>query len=52
MSSESKGNFSQSNLEAQLSAFAFCIACGAVSLPAALLVARLCAIRGICSDRA
>jgi FHS family L-fucose permease-like MFS transporter len=42
-----KGIFSLSNLEAQLSAFAFFIAYGAVSLPAALLVARLRAIRGI-----
>lgn len=42
-----KNIFSLSNTEAQLSAFAFFIAYGLVSLPAALLVRRLRAVRGI-----
>lgn len=39
--------FDLSNLEAQLSAFAFFIAYGAFSIPAALLLARLQPVRGI-----
>lgn len=39
--------FDLSNLEAQLSAFAFFIAYGAFSIPAALLLARLRPVRGI-----
>lgn len=42
-----KSIFSLSNVEAQLSAFAFFIAYGVVSLPAALLVGRLRQVRGI-----
>lgn len=42
-----KGIFSLSNVEAQLSAFAFFIAYGLVSLPAAVLVSRLKAVPSI-----
>lgn len=42
-----KGIFSLSNVEAQLTAFAFFIAYGVVSIPAALLVARLRAVPSI-----
>ncbi|BBC71003.1 glucose/galactose MFS transporter [Altererythrobacter sp. B11] len=42
-----KSIFSLSNVEAQLSAFAFFIAYGVVSLPAALIVARLRQVRGV-----
>ena len=42
-----KSIFSLSNVEAQLSAFAFFIAYGLFSLPAAVLVARLHAVRSI-----
>lgn len=42
-----KSIFSLSNLESQLSAFAFFIAYGLISLPAAIIVGRLRAIRGI-----
>ena len=42
-----KAIFELSNLEAQLSTFAFFIAYGLVSIPAALLVARLRAVRSI-----
>ena len=42
-----KSIFSLSNTEAQLSAFAFFIAYGAVSLPAAVLVGRLRQVRGV-----
>ena len=42
-----KSIFALSNLEAQLSAFAFFIAYGVVSLPAAFLVARLRQVRGV-----
>ena len=44
-----KGIFSLTNVEAQLSAFAFFIAYGLVSIPASLLVARLRAVRSILS---
>ena len=42
-----KGVFTLSNLEAQLSAFAFFIAYGVVSFPAAALIARMRAVRAI-----
>lgn len=42
-----KGIFSLSNVEAQLTAFAFFIAYGAISIPAAILVARLRAVPSI-----
>lgn len=42
-----KGIFSLSNLEAQLTAFAFFIAYGVISIPAAMLVARLRAVPSI-----
>ena len=42
-----KGIFSLSNLEAQLTAFAFFIAYGVVSIPAAILVSRLRAVPSI-----
>ena len=42
-----KSIFSLTNIEAQLSAFAFFIAYGVVSLPAALLVGRLRQVRGV-----
>lgn len=42
-----KGIFSLTNLEAQLTAFAFFIAYGVVSIPAAMLVARLRAVPSI-----
>ncbi|KTE39775.1 MULTISPECIES: sugar MFS transporter [unclassified Sphingopyxis] len=42
-----KGIFALSNLEAQLTAFAFFIAYGVVSIPAALLVARMRAVPSI-----
>ncbi|MCM8730594.1 sugar MFS transporter [Hephaestia sp. GCM10023244] len=42
-----KGIFSLSNVEAQLSAFAFFIAYGVISIPAAILVSRLRAVPSI-----
>ena len=42
-----KGIFSLSNVEAQLTAFAFFIAYGVVSIPAAILVSRLRAVPSI-----
>ena len=44
-----KGIFSLTNVEAQLSAFAFFIAYGLISIPASLLVARMRAVRSILS---
>src|SRR3546814_5035485 len=42
-----KGIFNLSNVEAQLSAFAFFIAYGIISIPAAILVSRLRAVPSI-----